>query len=820
VPGLVRALRALERAYSPGGHGRWSARRRAGLVDQAVRDLSVGFPPSVAVVALGGYGRELLTPGSDVDLMVLHRERRPGRIRETAERLFYPFWDAGISLGHAVRTVDQCVAGARERVDTACSLLDARLVWGDATLATAMEERVLRVLRKDPDAFLRRLDEDAASRAARFPACTTNLEPDLKEGAGGVRDVHVVGWAAAVVGRAEASGPDLLTGREARALEDAEEFLVRLRSALHLETGRRGDVLHLDHQPALAEAFGFTETAGLDAADALMRTLFEHAREVDHARASVLDRARRRGTGPARVALIEAPRTLEAAIELFAEAAEAGGTPSPASLDAIERADLGPTPLEWSPGLLRGLLRILRMGGRGSAAFEAMDRTGLLGGLLPAWEAVRCRPQRDPYHRFTVDVHLARAAAAAADLLERPGPDPIAGRAVEAVRDRDALLLGALLHDIGKTGEGRHVEVGVSVAAETLERMAVPGDTRDAVLFLVREHLLLSDTATRRDLSDQNLVLDVAARVGSPERLALLYLLTVADASATGPHAWTPWRQALIRELVAKVEHVLARGEMGTDVAVDLEDRLRAIRELLGAEEPRRVEVFLERMPRPYLLTVPPDAVARHFPVLAPALGATEVRTVAWPGDRPGTHELTVVARDRPGLLARMAGSLALTGLNILAARAFTSEDGVAVDLFAVEPAFEADVDEEWWRRLRSTLRKAIEGRLSLDYRVREKRGHYPPPRVSIPVKVKVDNRASDFFTVVEVSAPDRIGLLFDLARTFQDLELDVHLAKVATMGGRVVDAFYVRDLYGRKVEEEEHAREIERAITARLAQP
>jgi [protein-PII] uridylyltransferase len=347
--------------------------------------------------------------------------------------------------------------------------------------------------------------------------------------------------------------------------------------------------------------------------------------------------------------------------------------------------------------------------------------------------------------------------------------------------------------------------------------MGVAESTRESALFLVREHLLLSDTATRRDLSDPNLVLDVAARVGDPERLAMLYLLTVADAEATGPHASTPWRLGLVRELVGRVEHVLERREMDLERAGELEERMEDVRKLLGSEPASAVDTYLARLPRSYLLSVSAEKAASHFPMVAPPIGSTDVRTLAAAGDRPGTWELAVVAADRPGLLARMAGSLALAGLSILSAQAFTTEDGVAIDLFVVQPAFHGDIDEDRWRLVRQTLRKALEGRVSLEYRVREKRRHYPAPRADVPTEVRVLNDVSDFATVVEVEAADRLGLLFDLARTFEELHLDVSLAKVATYGPRVVDAFYIRDLYGQKVEDREHAEEIRRAILSRL---
>jgi [protein-PII] uridylyltransferase len=812
----------LERAYTPGQHGRWSARRRSDLVDEAVRALARDLGSSVEVVALGGYGRRVLTPGSDVDLMVLHAERRPGRVRSSAERIFYPFWDASIPLGHAVRTVGECRSAARDRLDVACSLLDARLVWGDPEVFDRLQRDLRRDLRKDPGRFLDWLRDDAEERHARHPSCTHSLEPELKEGAGGLRDLQAIRWTVEVVlgDGADPVAGGLLRAGEQVALDEAEEFLVRLRSALHLATGRRADRLFLEHQPRLSKDFGFQAEPGLTQEDALMRSLFEHSRQVEAVGEAVGDRAAHRaGLAPAGHLLALPPASPEDVMVAFAGAAAAGTTLAPESLDAIDAADLRMGPFEWTETTRRAFLEILATGDGGLGVLEAMDRAGLLERFFPAWEAVRCRPQRDPYHRFTVDVHLIRTAAEAARILGGASEDdPVVAAAAAAVTDRDAVLLGALLHDIGKVGLGRHVETGSRVAAEALHRMGIPGPTRDHVLFLVEQHLLLSDTATRRDLGDENLVMDVAARVHHPERLAMLTVLTAADAEATGPHARTPWRMALIRELVGKVEHVLERGEMGPDGAIQLGERIEALRELLRGEPLGAVEAYVARLPRAYLLAVPAERVAAHYRLVAPPLAAAEVRTLAGPGERAGTYSVTVIAADRPGLLAKIAGALALAGLNILSAQAFTTEDGVAIDLFEVETAFEGEADEERWRRFRHDLRRALEGRISLEYRVREKRRHYPDRGTDVPVEVEILDDVSDFFTVVEVSAGDRIGLLFDLARTFHELELDVHLAKVATYGSRVVDAFYVRDLFGRKVDDPAHAREIERAVVARLA--
>ncbi|HVH53078.1 MAG TPA: ACT domain-containing protein, partial [Actinomycetota bacterium] len=636
-----------------------------------------------------------------------------------------------------------------------------------------------------------------------------------KEGSGGLRDLHALGWLAIVltdIGAVRSlEQPGLARQAEREALERAEEFLIRVRSALHLETRRRTDRLYLDHQPAIARSMGFEDELGLPAVDGLMRAVFEHARQVEHVTRSVFDRYLR-GESDA-PALEDTPAGI---LRAFARTATERGVMGASSLDRIEEMVIEDE-VEWTDPVRQPFLEILRAGEEGARALETLDRLRILTRFIPEWEPVRCRPQRDPYHRNSVDVHLLHTLAAMARLLDGGAEDdPLVAEAAAAVPERDALLLGALLHDIGKTGRGNHVPVGVDQATAALERMRLPSRTRDLALFLVAEHLLLSDTATRRDLEDDDLVLDVAARVGDPERLAALYLLTVADALATGPLAWTPWRTTLVRELVAKVQRVLERGELGPRAAERLEALGAGLRDLLPDERPAEVDRFLERMPRGYLLATSPERAAKHFPLLRPALGRHEVRTLSGPGARPGTYALTVVASDRPGLLSWIAGFLSLAGLSILTAQVFTTDDGVAMDVFEVEGAFEARIGEDRWREFRTTLRKAIQGRLSLEHRVEQKRKHYPGPSADIPVEIGVHNDASDFFTVVEVGAPDRIGLLFDVTRTLAELHLDVHLAKVATYGHRVVDVFYVRDDLGRKVEDPERIAELERTVADR----
>ena len=811
---LRSELDSLERAYSPGHHGVWAARRRAELVDRSLAELfeRAAAPPGVALAAVGGYGRRLLLPRSDIDLLLLHDGPADGPVAVLVDRLLYPLWDAGFDVGHAVRTVEESER-ASERLDTEAATLDLRHLAGDERLSAEASRRVASRAGADVATFVEALRRDAARRAERFGSTAHLLEPEVKEGSGGWRDLHSIWLLERAIGRSlEEAGA--LRGREREAIAAAEEFLTRVRSALHLETGRRSDRLVLDHQPAIARAMGFEDEPRLVAIDGLMRALFEHARQVEYLLDAVSERLLAAGTPP-----IEPPGDPAAVLDALATEAEAGRAPSISLLDAIEAADL-PAEVEWDQHVGAAFARLLRAGERGAASIEVLDRLELLERFLPVWREVRCRPQRDPYHRFTVDAHLTNSLRAMGRILAGggAGEDPVQAEAAKQVSDPDALLLGALLHDVGKIGEGRHVGVGERIVRSLLDRIGVRGSTAELVRFMVAQHLLLPDTATRRDLTDEDLILDVAASVGSSERLAALYLLAKADAEATGPAAWTPWRRTLVWELVTTVQHVLDRGDMGPELAERLHADVEQLRELLRHEPAPEVEAFLRRMPRGYLLSVDPTRAARHFATITPAVGANEVRAVHHDGARPATYELLVVAQDRPGLLSWIAGSLALAGLSILTAQVFTTDDGVAVDVFEVEGVWEPEVVERRWREFRTTLRRAIEGSVSLEHRVADKRRWYPPPRVASPLSVTIDEGASDFATVIEIGAADRLGLLYDITRTLSELGLDVHVAKVATYEGRVVDSFYVRDAAGRTtLDDPTVAPRLEDALRTRL---
>lgn len=813
-------LDALDREQPSGRYGLAMAQRRAEVLDEALRRMFVdaGSPADIAVCAIGGYGRGRLLPHSDVDLLIVHDEAQPlSEVEALTARLLYPLWDAGLEVGQAVRTPKGCVAIAEERLDALTAMLDLRHLAGASERSAAARAGVLALVSGDPTGFALRLREAAGERHARYGSSAHSLEPELKEGEGGARDESSLGWLAAAF---EGSSAIRLRPREQASLDDAAEFLTRVRTALHLEAAKRTDRLLREYQTPIALAMGFEDQPRLPAEDGLMRAVFGSARQVAYITRSVFRRAL--GETEAPVSANAAPGAGDAldeagVLEALADAAPGGVLASTAVLDAVEAANV-PDPVTWTPDVRAAFLRLLGTGAAGVDAIEALDHLGVLTRYLPAWDEVRCRPQRDPYHRFTVDTHLTQALREMDRMLVGGGDDedPVEEESRAQLFDLDGVRLGALLHDIGKVGAGGHVAIGAEVAAQTLDHMGVSPPSRDLARFMVAEHLLLPDTATRRDLSDENLIMDIAARVGSPERLSALYLLAKADALATGPAAWTSWRRSLLRELVVKVQRVFDRGDMGSELAGRLTERVERLRQMLAAEPEAEVERFVLRMPRGYFLAVEPGDAARHFPTIGPPVGRLDVRTAVWPAQGGGAYELLVVAADRPGLLSWIAGALSLAGLSILTAQAFTTDDGVAADRFEVAGVFEAEVTERRWREFRSQLRQAIEGSSSLAMRVAEKRAYYPP-QGDAPVTVAIDNDASDFATVIEVGAPDRVGLLYDITSALAELQLDVHLAKVTTYTARVIDAFYVCDSLGRKIVDPAQLGEIGAVVRQRL---
>jgi [protein-PII] uridylyltransferase len=732
--------------------------------------------PHLALLAVGGYGRSSLCPFSDLDVVLLHSGHRD--IKAVADAIWYPVWDEGVHLDHSVRRPTEVLAAAAEDVRVALGLLDGRLVWGDPKVADPLLASARKAWRDSLGTrYLPDLRAQMAERHRAAGDVAFLLEPDLKESHGGLRDVNVL--------RAiSVYAPLLADYADMASLTGATAVLTRIRVELHRIAEREQDRLLLQDQDQIAAALDFND------ADDLMAAVSAAGRQIAWVSDDVWRRRRlwdptpaprrrlRRSAEPARgsttvvvgpdmvdvdgeIALLPTAAVSEDASLAFRLAATAAELDRPIAKGSLHRlADRMPPPGDpWPPEVREALVRLLLAGLPAIDKLESLDQHGLLVRLIPEWAAVRNKPQRNAYHTYTVDRHLLEAAALAAGLVDK-------------VERPDLLVIGALLHDIGKGFPGDHTNVGMDIVRRIATRMGYSTDDVEILVDLVRHHLLLPDTATRRDLDDPTTIANVARAAGDRVTLNLLGALTEADSRATGSSAWGQWKAGLVAELVS-----------------------RADRELAGETRPRG--------PTP----------------LPPAYRALvdEVRSSGLPSVSLDPPQVVVAAPDRPGLLSAVAAALALHGMDVRAANV-SGEEGVAIEVFTVDMTLGTWPDTA---RLRYDLAAVLSDPTAVGERLSERGRIYPQRHqraAHVPgIDIRVDNDASVSATVLEVRAPDEIGLLHRITRTLFDAELDVVSARVSTLGELVVDAFYVRESSGAKLTEPDRITEITSAIWAAL---
>ena len=765
----------------PGLQGEEFCRRYAAEADawlSGLAELALGDSTRhLALVAVGGYGRASLCPYSDLDVVLVHNGHR--EIAKVADAIWYPVWDEGVHLDHSVRRPSEVLSAAAEDVRVALGLLDGRLVWGDPRVAEPLLDKARAAWRdRLGTGYLPLLEQQMAERRATAGDVAFLLEPDLKESHGGLRDVSVL--------RAiSAYAPLLPEYADLASLESATALLTDIRVELHRLAKREHDKLLLQDQDQVASALAFTD------ADALMLAVSTAGRQIAWVSDDVWRRRRlwdptpppkrrfrrstpNRGTGPApaqlgpdmveidgEIALTSlAPVSDDASLPLRL-AATAAEVDRPIAKGSLHRlADRMPPPGDpWTDETRAALITLLGLGRPAIDKIESLDQHGLLVRLIPEWAAVRNKPQRNAYHTFTVDRHLLEAAALAAGLTE-------------TVERPDLLLVGTLLHDIGKGFPGDHTTVGMEVVERIGTRMGFPPADVAVLVDLVRNHLLLPDTATRRDLDDPTTIARVAQAAGNPLTLHLLAALTAADSRATGPSAWGAWKAGLVSDLVERTDRMLQ-----------------------GETEPAE-----------------PDRI-----VTANRALMAEVRGTGLPSVSLQPPRVIVAAPDRPGLFSSVAGALALNGMDVRAANV-SGEDGVAVEVFTVEVARGTWPDTA---KLRGDLAAVLSNRMALGERLSERERTYSLRRrlaAHVPGSdVSVDNEASETATVLEIRAPDEIGLLHRITRALFEAGLDVVSARVSTLGEMVVDAFYVRESGGSKVTDTGRLSEIMSEIRSEL---
>lgn len=709
-------------------------------LDRALKRLVSPLPDGLAVVALGGYGREELSPYSDVDLMLLHEVEDAS---EFAAELFRPLWDARLRVGHAVRTVDEAVVAARESFDTQTTLLTARLIDGSPALYDEMRAHVARVTRARP--LRRYLVEAEGQRREETPYLL--MAPDVKTGRGGLRTLQSFEWERRreeLIGRFSADS----TGEEVAA----RESLIRVRNALHVSAGRAHDVF----SPELRD----------QAARWLGADTFEVASELISAMESVDRMASRRWPE------VVDPRRGPVTRRIWARIS---GRP-----DQLSAA---------SPPTSEELGWILETGEEGRETFARFWERGLLSDLLPEWDVVRVLPQLEPFHSHPVGAHLWRTVDEMNALIEEDGQY---GRVASEIGRPDLLRLAAFLHDIGKGSGGDHSEKGAVIAHVFAARLGLTEADGYTVSRAVELHLLLPIAATRRDLDDPAVIDEITEAVGSLQLLQILYLLTVADSRATGPSMWNDWKATLLRTLVLRCAARFGADETSTaEMGTTLDEILTAAPE----ERIESVRSHVEGMPEDYLRSFAPDDVVWHVELIDTMTGLSElgVRNVA------PFEVVTVVGRSRSGFRQLVAAAFAANGVDVLEARLVTRSDGVVVDTFSVrDDRTGEEVPADRWSRVRNDLESGLSGKLDTEEKLATRAAAYPTPFVTDAkpsVAASVDAATGDVILVVKCS--DRVGRLAEILAVLSDCGVQIRLAKLDSRQGEVVDTFHVTEFEG-----------------------
>lgn len=804
-----------------------------------------------ALVALGGYGRKELCLRSDVDLLVLFEGRVPAEAKELVQELLYPLWDLGLEVGHAVRSARDCLSMAARDFEVLTSLTDARFLCGLPTVCSALRAEVYEnILRRRSDRFVAWHAERSRARHERYGDSSFLLEPDLKEGLGGLRDYHVLLWVLRARSRVRSvedlEGLGILSPDEFQGLTEAVAFLWAVRNRLHALAGRKCDRLYFEHQVRIAESMGFRRHGGQRGVERFLAVLHGHLEFIKRLHLAFLDRAapssrwprirprtRSRGLSAGRRGLdFEDPELISSDPSLLFKIFEQSGRLGiPLSLEArrIVRGSLSlvDDALRRAPGTGAALRRIVSGAKHITSALSEMFHTGLLTSALPELRGIVHRIQYDEYHHYPVHTHLLQTLQNIKDLKDPEGKpwDPLGSSILADIPDPEPLYWAALLHDVGKQGSGRnHAERGARIARGILRRVGLPEDRADLAVFLVRQHLLLIHTATQRDLGDEKVIVQCARQIRSVEALRMLYLLTVADCRATGPRAWNDWTSVLLRELFHKVLHVLERGELATTAAVETVERKRRLilAQQTDLSHEERSALF-EQMSTRYLLQTPPEEILRHLDLyrrLGERLFVLDYRA----GPAEDLRTLTLCARDRPGLFSKTAGVLTLNGFDILSAQIHTWRNQIALDLFHVKAPPDPLFEHERLARVESNLQAVLEGSLCLEEELGRKLAQTGPTRFRpLPDgagRIVLGNTVSDFFTVIEVTTRDEPGLLYRLTDALYRAGLDIRVARIATKADQALDVFYVREVEGGKVEGESRIQEIRAALESAIPVP
>jgi [protein-PII] uridylyltransferase len=790
------------------------------------------------VVALGGYGRGELAPYSDLDILFLHPHHRALQTRRLVEPILRLLWDSGLTIGHSVRSVNDCISAARADPHLQTALVSTRLLGGDGQIYGSLLEALEKERRKRADTFIAAIKRERDARYAKFGAAVCLQEPNVKESAGGIRDLHTALWAAyARFGCQtldELRARDLISAAEGKTAARAADFLWRVRYAAHLATRRKTERLALDLQTTLAREFGYTSSSHLLASERFMRDYYHHARELHLFSETLLARASEPETKPTRrwgrkvqrsptepLSISDGCLQLEGDARLFIEnpmlffdafaLAQAAGVSFSQTLRDAMRQSLPVVDHNFrlSTEASRAFLKLLGRRGRAGYTLRLMHEVGFLGRFVPEFGRISLLIQHDLYHHYTVDEHTLKAVEALDELHVTQDKQRAHLRLILDEIENSALLyLSLLLHDLGK-GRGRgHIPRGAKIAQRVCKRMGLGEQDSAKVILMVWQHVAMAQLAQRRDLNEPQVIRDFATQLGTLDALNLLLLLTYADLNAVAPGVWSEWKSTLLWELYRRARALLAGGETPPD---ESEKRARfkeqvanSLKDLLP---PSEVERHVALLPDRYIRVTRPQAAAIHLQLIKELKADSFARR--WERLGRESSQLTVCTRDRHGLCGDIAGTLAARGIEILSAELNTREDGIALDVFTLrEAATHHAIDIQRYSAIDRALRKAIAGESDIAALVERWRVRNAPRKRTVTIQghqrilpqVACDNEASKASTLIEVHAVDEPGLVYKIASALASLGLDIVCAKIATEKSDALDVFYVTDREGAKL--------------------
>jgi [protein-PII] uridylyltransferase len=847
----VRATGAqIEARHRAGAAGLSVCRLISEAQDRLVRGLfeelsaELGAPSAVCLVALGSFGRRELAPHSDLDLLMLSDPgMKADAVRPLAQALNTTLWDLKLQVGWSARTPAESGRAAEDDHTVRTALLDCRYIAGDPAVYAQLADRVLReLLTHKADSFIADKARELHARREKYGDSLYLLEPHLKQGEGGLRDLEAALWIAQARYRTRGlTGllkQSVLPASQVGVLREARDFLLRIRNHLHYVRNRKEDRLSFDLQEEVAAFLGYPAAPGALPVEQFMRHYYLAAKAIRLAADALIARCeetRSRGWAPerkvgafkvfrGRLTLDGDPallsRTPAAIVALFRTADEEGLELYSWAKDHVREALPRLDDARATPEVVAEAKVLFARPGTRGGFLMAMHELGALGALLPEFGRVTAHHQHDLYHAYTVDVHSLFAvrrlyALRAGELVQE---QPELSREMRDLADPLPLYLGMLLHDCGKGLGGDHSERGRALAADVAHRWTLSHRQREVLEFLVAQHLAMSRTAQRRDLSDPHLISEFARLMGDAEKLTCLYLLTYADISSVGPQMWTEWKARLLEELYQKARAQLV-GQTdggGNPLARGRAAFIERWRHSVGASA---AESLAASLPDHYFLSTDPRHAARHARLLARARSGELAASLAHRREH-GSSELTLCARDRPGLLALFAGVLSAHRVDILSARIASTDDGLALDALDVRAPRGQLLERERWRAARADLERVLAGETTVEAVIQRRAGASllarPLPRV--PIKVSVDNRASQRFTVVDVRAEDRVGLLYAIASALHGCGAEIALARVNTEAHRAIDSFYVTRSRGKVVESaemDELVRRVEAAVQA-----